>query len=490
MDVKKYSTILIGLFMVLASSVFADVTVSRDLPSSAAAGSTFTVTLEMTVTGTAPAAVGLTENYPAGWTVSDVSLAGIDQGDRIEWLFWAMGNPVQDQSITYDVTVPASASGTATFSGTIDTGSTTDIAGDTDVSVTGAATTTTTTTPTTTTAPLPAYASRNLPDSIKPGSSFTVTLNLMIDEDNAPNAVGVSEVFPEGWTISESSIDPAGTYFAAEHKIEWLFWAQGNPVEDTTISYTITVPSSATGTETFAGTVDYGGASDPTIGGDTEVDISSTTSKKSKRYFVVTLPDEAYANSPVEIQVADKNTKDPVNKAGIDIFLGADKNGKKVAYGMTDKNGTFTFTPEADGTYTIYVDMSKYKESKETLKVSAGEPTTTTLVVTTTKPAATTTKPPAPTTQPPAPTTKPPVPTTQPPAPTTQPPVPTTQPPTPTTTPEEPQGGISPLLIGVVVLIILVVVAYFMMKGKGKEKPKTNGKKATNGKKEEKPAEE
>jgi len=487
MDIKSYSAILIGLLLVLTPSVLAAVTVTRSLPSSAARGSTVTVTLNMVVSGTAPSAVGITEYFPAGWTVSSPTFNAVDQGDRLEWLFWSGGTPVATRSITYRLTVPQTASGTATFSGTVDTGNTTNIGGTTTLSISGGATTTTTTT-TTTTIPYPAYATRILPSSARAGTSFTVSLRLYVDETSLPNAVGISEVVPSGWTVS--SVSNNGNYFASDNRVEWLFWAQGNPVADTTVTYTITPPVGATGTGTFAGTVDYGGATNPTIGGSTTVSLTKKK-KSSNDEFTVTLPASAFANSQVKIRVIDSDTKDPVDKAQVDVFLGNDKyTGKKVAYNATDKNGTFTFIPAEAGKYMIYVDKSDYDLYKVALTVASGAPTTTTVPPTTTTapPATTTTAPPV-TTVPPTttpPTTPKPVTTTTVP-PTTEPPV-TTQPPAPTTTRPTTTTDNSWMWILLIVVIVLAIAAYFLMKGKGKgaEKPKNgNGKKAKDEKAEE-----
>ncbi len=478
MEIKKLNTVLIlGLFLVLAQGTFAAVTLTRDLPTSAAAGSTFTVTLAMVLTGTAPAVVGVTENYPSGWTVSNIALGGVAKTgpDRIEWIFWSMGNAVQTQSITYRVTVPSTASGTATFSGTYDTGTATATLGDTSMTITGGTTTTAATT-TTTLPPYPAYATRSMSSSVKAGGTITVTLALEIDESSALNAVGVSEVVPAGWTVS--AISPNGTYFPSTHTIEWLFWANGNPVADTTISYRLTVPSgTTTGAKTFSGDVDFGGSTNPTTYGRTQITVAKKSS--SNNDFTVTLPEQAYANTVVAIVVTDQDSKDPVEKAGVDVFLGTDNNGQKVAYGVTDENGTFKFTPAAAGQYTIYVDLSRYKEAKETLTVKAGTPTTapTTTVVTTTQKATTMPVTTMPVTTTRIVTTTAPT-TTQAPA-TTQPQQTTTtmEQVTTTTQPTGPSGGSNMLLIGIVVIIIIAAVVFFMMKGKGKGKPAENGKK-------------
>jgi hypothetical protein len=480
MEIKKLNTVfIIGLFLVLVQGAFATVTLTRDLPSTAAAGSSFTVTLSMVLTGTAPAVVGVTENFPSGWTVSNIALGGINKTgpSRIEWIFWSMGNAVQTQSITYRVTVPSSASGTATFSGTYNTGNETTTSGDTSMTVSGSGSTTTTvaTTTTTTIPPYDAYATRSMSSSVRAGATLTVSLILSVDEEANLPSVGVSEVIPTGWTVT--SISNNGTYFASGHKIEWLFWSQGVPVADRTITYTLLVPSGATGTKTFSGTVDYGGTTNPSIYGSTQVTVTKRSSNNDE--FIVTLPAQAYAGNAVTIKVTDSDSKKAVAKAGVDIFQGSGDSGKKVAYGMTDSNGTFTFTPTEAGTYTVYVDMSRYKEAKETLIVSAGAPTTapTTTVVTTTQKVTTmpvtTTMAEVTTTR--KPTTTTPV-TTQ--ATTTMPPATTTtlEEVTTTTVPTGGDSGSNMLLIGIIVIIIIAAVVFFMMKGK-KGKPAENGKK-------------
>lgn len=305
---------------------------------------------------------------------------------------------------------------------------------------------------------------------------MTVSLILSVDETKNLASVGVSEIVPEGWTVT--SVSDGGNYFAADHKVEWLFWSQGIAVADRTLTYTVSVPSGTTGSKTFSGTVDYGGETNPTIYGRNQVTVSKKSSSNDE--FTVTLPDKSYANQAVIIKVANSDSNKVVAKAGVDVYSGSGNDGTKVAYGMTDENGTFTFTPASSGTYTVYVEMSRYKEAKETLTVSAGVPTTapTTTIVTTTQQVTTipvtTTLAPVTTTQKPATT-----------APTTTEAPETTMPEETTTTEEVPEttlpstggdSGSNMLLIGIVVIIIIAAVVFFMMKGK-KGKPAENGKK-------------
>ena len=485
MEIKKFNTVfIIGLFLVLAQSAFAATTLTRTLPSTAAAGSTFTVTLALHVDGTLMGG-GITENFPTGWNVSEISNGGKLTAGHLEWVLFT-GSALTDLTRTYKLTVPSSASGASVFSGNLDTGNVTNTIGATSVTISAGATTTVAATTTTTLPPYDAYATRSMVTSIRAGATLTVSLALSVDETKNLASVGVSEVIPEGWTVT--SISDNGTYFATGHKIEWLFWSGGIAVADRTLTYTVTVPSGTTGTKTFSGIVDYGGTTNPEIYGSKQLTVSKKSSSNDD--FLVTLPAQAYANSAVVIKVANSDSKKAVAKAGVDIYLGSGNSGKKVAYGMTNENGTFTFTPAEAGTYTVYVDMSSYKEAKETLTVKSGTPTTapTTTVVTTTQKATTmpvtTTLAPVTTTQ--KTTTTAPT--------TTQAPV-TTRPPETTTTMEEVtettvpatpvDGGSNMLLIGIIVIIIIAAVVFFMMKGK-KGKPAENGKKEKAFKAEEK----
>ena len=94
--------------------------VTRTLPASVRGGENFTVSLKMEVIGN-PSAVGLEEDYPPGWTISNIPLKGVPKPgpDRIEWLFWAMGEPIMNRTINYTITAPPGYSGTGVFSGKI-----------------------------------------------------------------------------------------------------------------------------------------------------------------------------------------------------------------------------------------------------------------------------------------------------------------------------------------------------------------------------------
>ena len=117
--------------------------IKRFLPVNASSDSNFTVRLFMFVTGNPPPAVGLTERFPVGWVVYNVTRGGITQVDRIEWLFWSLGQyHVETQNITYDIFVPEDFNGTAYFSGDFISYTTFYVSGNRTIVVSGEGTTT------------------------------------------------------------------------------------------------------------------------------------------------------------------------------------------------------------------------------------------------------------------------------------------------------------------------------------------------------------
>jgi len=116
------------------------VAVIRELPDTVAADAQLTVTLAVNVNDSdAPDSFGITETPPDGWTIVSTDPTGSLESNpgSIEWLFWVMGNPVEDQNVTYVLGVPSDANGTYSFSGTVDYGgdTTPSIYGDTSISI-------------------------------------------------------------------------------------------------------------------------------------------------------------------------------------------------------------------------------------------------------------------------------------------------------------------------------------------------------------------
>lgn len=112
----------------------------------------------------------------------------------------------------------------------------------------GTTTSTTATTSTTLPESTRLWITRNLPTASN-GTTQTVTLTMTVNQSDTPLVVGLTEYYPNGWnvsSISSSGIDKDG-------RIEWLLSALTVPVNDTTITYAITIPKDAQGNYTFSG---------------------------------------------------------------------------------------------------------------------------------------------------------------------------------------------------------------------------------------------
>ena len=110
--------------------------VTRILPPTVREGENFTVSLTMAVNGKLNA-VGLEEDYPSGWIVSNMQPKGVLKNgpDRIEWLFWSMGEPIINRTINYTITAPRNYYGIASFTGKVTGKTTNPIAGDSSINV-------------------------------------------------------------------------------------------------------------------------------------------------------------------------------------------------------------------------------------------------------------------------------------------------------------------------------------------------------------------
>jgi len=94
-------------------------TAVRNLPSNVNPGQTFTVTIPITM-GSGVIGAGVVEFFPTGWSVSAISLGGFAKTspDRIEWIIFT-GSNLTNSTVSYKLTVPANASGTANFAGNL-----------------------------------------------------------------------------------------------------------------------------------------------------------------------------------------------------------------------------------------------------------------------------------------------------------------------------------------------------------------------------------
>jgi len=106
-------------------------------------------------------------------------------------------------------------------------------------------------------------AVRTLPTGYAPGQAFTVSI--AVTPDSSAMVYGVEETPPTGWTVG--TINESGQFDATNSKVKW------GPFFDNTartLSYTLTPPTTATGTKTFSGVISVDGKSTG-IGGMTSI---------------------------------------------------------------------------------------------------------------------------------------------------------------------------------------------------------------------------
>ena len=265
------SAILILSFLAFAVAPVAaqDIAGSRTISDATVApGDTFTVTVDVGITGTVYGPV-LDEDVPTGWTVTEgADDGGIYHAADTSWL-WG-GSQNTDKTVIYTVTVPATAAdGSYDLTGTVlatAAGPTTigpfGVTGDNSVTVESVAAGT-------------IAGSRTISDAtVAPGDTFTVTVDVGIT--GTVYGPVLDEDVPTGWTVTEGA-DDGGIYHAAD--TSWLWGGSQNT--DKTVIYTVTVPATAAdGSYDLTGTVLATAAGPTTIGpfdvtGDETVIVSS-----------------------------------------------------------------------------------------------------------------------------------------------------------------------------------------------------------------------
>ncbi len=136
---KKSPLLLFAGIFLLNFSLLAENIAVRDLPDTYIPGSTFNVTISITIYPETPVTgFIITEYLPQGWAITNASpywSSYIGKTNSYKWLYFFQFPVYGEFTITYTVRVPVDASGTHNFSGTInDQYSVRDIGGDTSIS--------------------------------------------------------------------------------------------------------------------------------------------------------------------------------------------------------------------------------------------------------------------------------------------------------------------------------------------------------------------
>lgn len=138
-------------------------------------------------------------------------------------------------------------------------------------------------------------ATRDLPDTYIPGTSFNVTISITINPNTPVTGIILTESLPSGWSIT--SADPYWSkYIADSNSYKWLYFFS-NPVSGSfTINYTVKVPQDASGSYPFSGTLKDGYSTDGyPITGDTTINqhaqVSSPVFSPPQQTFYNFFPD-------------------------------------------------------------------------------------------------------------------------------------------------------------------------------------------------------
>jgi len=87
---------------------------------------------------------------------------------------------------------------------------------------------------------------RDMPESFIPGKEATVRLHMVVDERRLPAALGIEETIPEGWQVTDLSLEEYSKYDKDANVVGWVFWQGGNEVRDAVLNYTV-IPNSSYG---------------------------------------------------------------------------------------------------------------------------------------------------------------------------------------------------------------------------------------------------
>ena len=252
-----------------AASLSADRSITGDI----CPGSTFTVTIDLDVTGSPVEGLGIADDVsdlPSDWTITPHD-SGVYQTatKTVEWVWSDTGGALGDQSVTYNVAIP----GDAVISNSYD------ITGEAYMSSDGTVTTVDMGTDTVTVVDCGGVgdatlsADRSISGMICPGRTFTVTIDL--DVTGSPvEGLGIADDvsdLPSDWTITPHD---SGVYQTATKTVEWVWSDTGGALGDQSVTYNVAIPGDAVISNSYDITGEAYMSSDGTV---TTVDMGTDT---------------------------------------------------------------------------------------------------------------------------------------------------------------------------------------------------------------------
>jgi len=219
---------------------------ASELPASYQPGVSFTVTIRAEP-ATNVTVYAIEDQPPANWTASQISSGGLWDGPRGK-VKWGPFFDTLPRTLTYVVSPPTNAAGTATFYGTV--------ALDTDMAPIGGAREV----PITGGIGQGTFASRDLPPDYSAGQTMTVSIQTI------PNPSGIYYVIedtpPAGWVVGLISDD--GFYDSVNGRVKFGPFFDDLPRD---VNYQVTPPLGESGLREFVGTSLLDGVTNY-IGGD------------------------------------------------------------------------------------------------------------------------------------------------------------------------------------------------------------------------------
>ena len=330
---------------------------TRSLPSEVEPGDPLVVTITVANYG----GLGqLTETFPAGFTFVESSPEVTPSGQSLTF------NLVGDSSVSYTLTAPTTTGRKTGFSGTLDPaeGARVTVDGPSSVTVSPPA------------AQQTASATRSLPSEVEPGDPLVVTITVA----NYGGLGQLTETFPAGFTFVESSpeVTPSGQSLTF------------NLVGDSSVSYTLTAPTT-TGRKTgFSGTLDPAEGARVTVDGPSSVTVEVAATPpvepvrpppNNRAVFSSAAAVSVAENTTVVVTVraTDRDSQDRVT--GYAIIGGADR----AKFQIVSNTGELSFTTapdfenpadaDADNEYVVTVRATsgvggRFRTATQTIRVT------------------------------------------------------------------------------------------------------------------------